>query len=63
MSNHCLRCKKESEEYWFTFGLPGAYCAECVEFVVTEHEYLSDLIDKVLANLKQEFIKMKAKNE
>ena len=63
MSNHCLRCKKECEEYWFTFGLPGAYCAECVEFVVTEHVYLSDLIDKVLVNLKQEFIKQRASHE
>lgn len=55
----CLRCQQEIEDYWFSFGLPGAYCTECMDKVVEDHEYLSRLIDLVLENLKKEFIKMR----
>lgn len=49
----CLRCEQEVDSYWFTFGLPGAYCKECVDFVVDEHEFLSRLSDKIVDTLKQ----------
>ena len=54
----CLKCDTQVDEYWFTFGLPGAYCTECIDSVVEEHEYLSRLLDLFMDNLKKEFVKV-----
>jgi len=58
MNQKCLRCDTEVEDYWFTFGLPGAYCSECIDEVVNEHGYLSRLLDLFMDNLKKEFVKV-----
>lgn len=53
----CLRCETAVDAYWFTFGLPGAYCTECIDFVMMEHEYLSRLADKLVESFQTELIK------
>lgn len=47
MIKHCLRCDKEVEDYWFSFGLPGQYCTPCMDIVIHDHEFLSRLVDEV----------------
>ncbi len=59
MLRTCLRCQQEIDEYWFSFGLPGAYCTPCMDVVVEEHEYLSRLLDLFMDNLKKEFVRIK----
>ncbi len=57
---NCLRCQQEIDDYWFTFGLPGAYCTDCIEtHVVPEHEFLSRLLDLVVENFSKELLKQK----
>lgn len=57
---NCLRCQQEIDDYWFTFGLPGAYCTDCIEtHVVPEHEFLSRLLDLVVENFNKELLKQK----
>lgn len=55
----CLRCQQEIDEYWFSFGLPGAYCTECMDKVVEDHEFLSRLLDLVVENFNKELLKQK----
>lgn len=56
----CLRCNQEAEDYWFSFGLPGAYCTNCMDnHVIPDHEFLSRLIDLVLQNFNNALLKQK----
>ncbi len=60
---NCLKCNEEVEEYWFSFGLPGTYCSDCIDLVIADHEYLSRLLDLFMDNLKKEFVKVKEAHE
>ncbi len=51
LNSKCLRCDKEVEDYWFSFGIPGKYCSPCMEIVVIEHPYLLRLLDLMEHNL------------